>query len=155
MNKRTQTGFTLYELLIAMLVIGVIMTIGIPSLSDFTRNSRISSVANDLHSSFLLARSEAPRAKQNVTICASETSMDAVPDCDSRDWEDGWIVFVDADGDIEVDDLDDEPILRRFPALDESIDLEVNDDAEFFSYAPSGLGRGAVGGDDSLQTVII
>ena len=57
MKTTRQHGFTIYELLITMLVVGVILTIGIPNFSEFTRNSRISATANDLHASFQLARS--------------------------------------------------------------------------------------------------
>ena len=71
MDKNTQSGFTLYELLITLLIVGIVLTLGIPNLSAFTSNSRMSSTVNDLHGSFLLARSEAVRAKSIITICAS------------------------------------------------------------------------------------
>ena len=71
MKTRSQTGFTLYELLITFLIVGVVLTLGIPNLADFTRNSRITSTANDLHAAFLMSRSEAARSKSNITICAS------------------------------------------------------------------------------------
>ena len=56
MKKRTQTGFTLYELLITLLIVGVVLSVGIPNLAEFTRNGRITASANDLHASFLMAR---------------------------------------------------------------------------------------------------
>ena len=52
MTSRCQSGFTLYELLITMDVIGIVLTIGIPNFNELTRNSRISSITNYLHSSF-------------------------------------------------------------------------------------------------------
>ncbi len=52
MGPGGQSGFTLYELLITVLVIGVILTIGIPNLSEFTQNSRLASASNALLSSF-------------------------------------------------------------------------------------------------------
>ncbi len=69
--------FTVYELLITIFVIGIVLTIGVPSFSEFTQNGRITSIANELHSSFHLGRSEAARSKLNETICASANSMDA------------------------------------------------------------------------------
>ncbi len=155
MKNRTQTGFTIYELLITLLIVGIIMTIGLPSLSDFTRNSRISSATNDLHSAFLLARSEAPRAKQNVTICATKDPREASPKCEGDEWHLGWLVFVDADGDLEIDNSADEPILRRFPALNEAIEIAEGDGARYFSFGPSGLGRGDVDGKKSAKTFTI
>ena len=78
MAKTYQRGFTLYEVLITMLVIGIVLSVGIPSFSDFTRNSRITGTANDLHSSFHLARSEAARSKAPITICASAEDQGAI-----------------------------------------------------------------------------
>ena len=39
MNTTKQHGFTVYELLITMLVVGVIMTIGIPNFAALTQTA--------------------------------------------------------------------------------------------------------------------
>ncbi len=153
MTNRNQNGFTLYELLITMLVIGIALTVGIPSFGVFTQNSRITSTANDLHSSFFLARSEAARAKSNITICASNNSMGAAT-CTGGTFDDGWIIFVDLNGDIQRAG-DDENVLRRHPAIDDAIDITTNPGATFFSFAPTGLGRGDQSGFTAIQTAVI
>ncbi len=154
MTNKNQNGFTLYELLITMLVIGIALTVGIPSFGVFTQNSRITSTANDLHSSFFLARSEAARAKSNITICASNNSMGAAT-CTGGTFDDGWIIFVDLNGDIQRAGAD-ESVLRRHPAIDDAIDISTNAGANYFSFAPTGLGRGDVGGAGaSVQTAVI
>ena len=99
MKKQIQSGFTLYELLITLMIVGVVLTLGIPNMSEFTRNSRITTTANDLHAAFQLARSEAARAKTNITICASDNSTTAAADCQGA-WEDSFIIFIDANGDL-------------------------------------------------------
>ena len=68
MNSQSQNGFTLYEILITLLIVGVVMTLGLPNLTAFTQNSRVTTTANDLHGSFYLARSEAARGKNNITM---------------------------------------------------------------------------------------
>jgi type IV fimbrial biogenesis protein FimT len=155
MNRQKQHGFTLYELLITLLVVGIVLTIGIPNLSDFTRNGRITGTANDLHSSFMVARSEAARAKANVTICASSDPMDAAL-CDGASFEEGWIVFVDVDGDIQRADVgaDIEYLLRRHAPVHENITINT-DGATFFSFAANGLGRGAVDGANPIVSAMI
>ena len=152
MNETSQKGFTIYELMITLLVAGVLLTIGLPNLSEFTRNSRISGTANDLHSSFLLARSEAARAKSNVTICSSANSMAANADCDGSPFDDGWIIFVDQDGDIVRDAG--EPVLRSHSTIPDGIDITTNGGASYFSFAATGLGRGDVAGA-AMQTAVI
>ena len=153
MTTRFQSGFTLYELLITMLVVGIVLTVGIPGFSDFTRNSRITSTANDLHSSFHLGRSEAARSKSNVTICASANSMDAAAACGGT-FDDGWIIFVDLNGDIQRAGAG-ENVLRRHPPIPDAIDIVTNAGANYFGFAPSGLGRGDVGGVPAVQTARI
>ena len=161
MNKRTQHGFTLYELLTTVLVVGVILALGVPNMTAFRQNSRMTATANDLHSSFHLARSEASRARAVVSICASANSMTANPTC-GGEFEDGWIVFIDDNRD-GVDDATDgnivvnpgEDILRQFPALDDEIVINSGGNADYFSYAGTGQGRGNVTGNAPVGTLIM
>ena len=141
MKKRTQAGFSLYELMVTLAIVGIVLMVGIPNMGAFRQNSRMISTANDLHSSFYLARSEAVRAKANITICASADSMDDPPSC-GGEFEDGWIIFQDDDGDIVVDAG--EAILRRLPARHESLNIDTTGMGDYFSYAATGLGRGQV-----------
>jgi type IV fimbrial biogenesis protein FimT len=142
MKKHSQNGFTLYELLITVLIIGVILTVGIPNLSDFTRNSRVTGITNDLHGSFFLARSEAARAKQDIMICASADSMAAEPSCGAgASFDEGWIIFIDADGNGDRAAGGDENVIKRFPPADDTI--HINTSGNRFSFAPTGLGTGA------------
>ncbi len=153
MKKRTQTGFTLYELLITVLIVGVVLVVGVPNMTEFTRNSRVTTSANNFHAAFHLARSEAARARQNVTICASATSMDDDADCGGT-WDQGMIVFMDIDGSLTRNGVD-ENVLRRHPAVNDNLTLAIADDATYFSFGPSGLGRGNVGGADALSQVVV
>ena len=98
METRTQAGFTLYELLITVLIVGVILTFAVPNMQGFAANSRMTSTANDMHAAFHLARSESSRAKTNISICPSIDFASC-----GGTWEDGYIVFVDENGNIAVD----------------------------------------------------
>jgi prepilin-type N-terminal cleavage/methylation domain-containing protein len=153
MKKRPQHGFTLYELLITMLIVGVVLSLGIPNMTEFTRNSRITSTSNDLHAAFQMARSEAARAKNNITICASANSMSGAADCGGT-WDQGFIVFIDTNADLLVNGAD-ESILRAHPAAAEGISLAVADDATYFMYGSSGLGRRDAGGATPVAQVIV
>jgi type IV fimbrial biogenesis protein FimT len=152
MKTRTENGFTLYELLTTMLIVGVVLAMGVPNMQSFRQNSRMTAAANDLHSSFHLARSEASRAKTSITICASANSMDAVPVC-GGELEAGWIVFEDTDGDIVADAG--EFIIRRYPAVAASIVVNTTGPDDYFSFASTGLGRGNVNGTPPLATMVL
>jgi len=152
MKKRNQIGFTLYELLTTVAVVGVVLMIGVPNLGAYRQNARMTTTANDLHSAFHLARTESTRAKQNVTICASATSMDATPVCGGT-WDQGYIVFFDLDGDIQMGVGD--TVLRRQPAIAEGVTVAVANDATYFGYASTGRGRGTVGVLDPISQVVM
>ena len=153
MDKRTQHGFTLYELLITVLIVGVILTFGVPNMLQFSQNSRMTSSANDLHSAFHLARSESSRAKTNITVCASNNALAANSDCGGT-WEDGFIVFVDDNGDISRSGAT-ETVLRASGPVSDDITFAVANDATYFSYASTGLGRPNVGGNPAVTQIVM
>jgi len=153
MNLETQRGFTLYELLITMLIVGVLLAFGVPNMSQFTQNSRMTATANDLLEAFYLARSESGRAKTNITICASANSMAAGANCGGT-WDQGYIVFVDRNGNLSRDAAD-ETVLRAQPQAVEGVMLRVANGAGYFSYASTGQGRPNVNGQPALSQVVM
>jgi type IV fimbrial biogenesis protein FimT len=150
MNKNNNSGFTLYELMITVLIVGIVLTFAIPNMQDFSRNSRMTAAANDLHSAFHLARSESSRSKTNITICPSDDTLDC-----GGTWSDGYIVFVDEDGDLKVDEKDGDSVVRSSLALHEALSLAVAEDATYFSFASTGLGRAGVGGETAVTQIVI
>jgi type IV fimbrial biogenesis protein FimT len=152
-----EAGFTLYELLITMVIVGVVLSYGMANMSDYTRNSRMTATANDLHAAFHMARSESSRSKSIITICASADPLAADADCDGT-WDQGYIVFSDT-GAPNVPaasrDTVNDPILRRHDAIATGVTLTVANDADYFSYASSGLGRGNVGGNPAVTQVVM
>jgi len=149
---KPQAGFTLYELMITVTIVGVILTYGLANLGDYTRNGRMTATANDLHAAFHIARSESARAKTNITICASSNSMDAAPAC-AGTWDQGYIVFQDTNGDIAADAG--EAILRRHDVAEDGVILSVANGATYFGYSASGLGRGSVNGNPPISQVVM
>jgi type IV fimbrial biogenesis protein FimT len=153
MQNEKKSGFTLYELLITLMVVGVVLLLGLPNLAEFTQNSRMTSTANDLHAAFYLARTEAARGKTNITICASANSMDAAADCGGA-WDQGFIVFVDEDGDLRRAGAT-ETVIRAHPVARTGVNLVMANDSTYFSFASTGLGRGDVGGNPAITQAII
>lgn len=149
MEKRAQQGFTLYELMITVVIIAVIVAYGVPNFGDFIKNNRMTSTANDLHAAFQMARSEAARAKTNITICASLNESTC-----GGTWDQGYIVFVDEDGDLQRAGAT-ETVLRSHSAAADGVILAVANNASYFSYASTGLGRGDVAGNPSVTQVVM
>ena len=153
MDKRTQSGFTLYELLITVTIVGVVLSFGIPNMLQFNQNGRMTSSANDMHAAFHLARSESSRAKTNITVCASANALAAGANCGGT-WNQGFIVFVDEDGDINRGGAT-ETVLRAHGPIADGVSLAVADDATYFSFSSTGLGRPNVGGNPAVSQVVM
>ena len=92
---KKNSGFTLVELMVTLVIVGIIAVVGGPSIKTFIQNSELVSSSNELVSALHIARSEAIKLNSRVTICESS---DGATCATTGNWEDGWIVFVDADG---------------------------------------------------------
>ncbi len=143
MITHTQKGFTLYELLITTLIVGLVLAFGVPNFTAFTQNSRMTTSVNDLLGSFQVARSEAARTKSIVSLCASANATSPDANCGGT-FEDGWIVFQDPNGDVERQAG--EALVRAHPPISDLITINTAGQGDYFSYGPTALGRGQVGG---------
>jgi type IV fimbrial biogenesis protein FimT len=95
-------GFTLFELLITVSIAAIMLTLAIPSFRDFLLNSRITSQTNEFVLAQASARSEAVKRGVRVSVCS--LAVNSTTTCaDSTTWDNGWLVFVDNNGDGTVD----------------------------------------------------
>jgi type IV fimbrial biogenesis protein FimT len=104
-------GFTLLELLVALGIVAILVSMGNPALRTLVLNSTRTQTVNSLVHSFHLARTSAIRNSHEVAICPR-----GIGDRCSRNrtgWAEGWLVFINADGDQPADRDPDEPLLLR------------------------------------------
>jgi type IV fimbrial biogenesis protein FimT len=104
------SGFTLIELMITVSVLAILLAIAAPSFTSFLASNRITSQTNELIGVMHLARAEAVRRGQTVTLLSGNGNADFAGA--------GWRVFVDlnGDGDLDTDAPADTP-LRETGAL--------------------------------------
>ena len=93
---RSKRGFTLYELLMTMLLIAVLVAIGMPAFSGTLARSRQATEINALFHAIHLARKESIRRRQVVSLCPSADGRSCLR---QQDWSTGWILFNNADQD--------------------------------------------------------
>jgi len=94
-------GFTLIELMIALVVAVILVTVAIPGFSNMVKNNRLTAAVNAMAGSIHLARMEAIRKNMRVVLCPSSNGSGCAA---SGGWGQGWIVFSDADNNKTFDD---------------------------------------------------
>ena len=68
MLKQKSAGFTLLELMIAVVVVGILATIALPSFREFIERSNVRSSAESVLNALQLARAEAVRRNEQITF---------------------------------------------------------------------------------------
>ena len=136
MYMYSHRGFTIIELIIALVIVAVLLSMGVPSFSNTIEQNKLSTQINDLVSSLQYARSESVKTGKRITICKSNTGTGCV--AAAAGYESGWIIFEDdspADGDLDVG----EQLLKVHEAMDSNLTLRGNNRfVNFISYLPSG-----------------
>jgi len=134
-------GFTLTEMMVALIVLCILVTLAIPSFLRLIVNTRMTTEANDFLTMLHLTRSEAIKRNRRVTMCKSG---DGISCSANGNWNQGWIIFVDDDtiGTREPTDA----LLRVRNALSTSSTLSGNLHlANYVSYLPNGQSKKANG----------
>lgn len=132
---KTENGFTLIELLVTVAVVSILLAIGVPEFKRMTEDNRQVAIINHLSASLNLARSEAVKQSQAVTVCSSTNGVT----CDgSADWTNGWIAFLDQDRDGNPDDAN--ALLNRQGLLPAGLSLKATefDDNTQILFLPNG-----------------
>lgn len=103
-------GLTVLELLIALAAIGIVVLVAVPGTTLLLEKYRLKSASNSIITGLELARTEAGARSSTVILCPSSNGHTCRQD---GDWDHGWIVFTDGDGNGSVQDIE---LLRSFEA---------------------------------------
>lgn len=138
-NSKRVSGFTLVELMIALVVLAILSALAFPSFRSFVMDVHITTQANSMVGSLAFARSEAVKRAANVSVCASRYGTACTG---STHWHHGYIVFIDGGTAGTVDGTD--TILRFVDGNSDKV--SVTSSASYVQYANTGL---LAEGDDS------
>jgi type IV fimbrial biogenesis protein FimT len=139
-GRRSAGGFTLMELMIAVVIIAILLGMAVPSFRDVILNTRRSSATNELLASLQMARGEALKLARSVTVCPSTEAANpsvASPVCASATdaWSTGWLVYVNNDNAYALPEPDaGEAVLQRGVNSGEGITIKA--DVTNVSYRP-------------------
>ncbi len=91
LNKIKSDGFTLYELLVTMVILTILLGVGVPAFNSIFDSNRLRGAADALYFSLNLAKTESIKINQDIFLkittntawCVGVNSADA--DCDCSD----------------------------------------------------------------------
>lgn len=102
-DMRLAQGFTLVELIVAVAVLSIMITVGVPNFVSFIQRYSAESAIGMFHKDLQLARAEAVSLGKRVTVC----HLSSGNVCDGN-WLQGVSVFVDdgaSIGELDADEL--------------------------------------------------
>lgn len=106
-------GFSLFELLVALSVIGVTLGLAVPAFGEMRASQAMRAGREQLLVDLWLARTQALTRQTHTVVCSSADGVD----CDrSGHWHRGWLVFVDDNRNRSLDHG--EVLLQRGQAMD-------------------------------------
>ena len=132
-----QAGYSLVELLVVTALAAVLSMLAIPPMTEMINSQRSIALASAFLSSLNLARAEAIKRNGRAVLCKS---ADGLACADSGGWEQGWIVFHDADNDAALDDA--EQVIERYAGGADGLTLSGNAPvANYVSFSASGSAK--------------
>lgn len=138
-EHKSQSGFSLVELMIVVMIASVIGTIGVPAMTETVKNNRVRAQADRILATLNLTRSEAVKRNLPVSICRSSNGTSC-----TGNWADGWIVFTNADADNTVDAGVDQ-VIRVYEGLNAGYTLGGTLDGNSLTYFGDGSYAGGAG----------
>ena len=131
-RRNKQAGLSLIELLGTVSIIAVVNALAAPTLGETFKRNHLRSQAEQVMTTLTLARSEAVKRNQPVSICRSEDGETC-----GGSWSDGWIVFANLDGD-DVVDLGVDEVIRVYEGLAEGHSFKGTVANEALTYFADG-----------------
>lgn len=92
-TTRSDRGFTLVELMVAVAIMSILLTLAVPMMRNIIANSYASGVSNEFVAALSYARSEAVKRRSPITMCTSSNATTCRTDGNAANWHLGWIIL--------------------------------------------------------------
>jgi len=136
---RRQLGFSLLELMVGITILGVLLGMGVPMFREVIQNNRLVAQNNDFVAALSVARSEAIKRSNAVTVCASTNGTAC---SGATTWSSGWLTFVDANSDGDLNGA--EVVMQQAGSMVGGMAL-TSTTFSSIRYTPTGMLNGTAG----------
>jgi type IV fimbrial biogenesis protein FimT len=120
-----QKGVTLLEMMIALAILAIVLTVVAPNIREFLIKNRITGELNEISGIVQYARHVAIDQQSPVILCPANDYKEC-----GNDWDDPKIVFIDENGDGDRDD-DEDLLVASSPTSDTTYMDGPNNQVEF------------------------
>ena len=97
-HPRSQSGFTLIEILVVVSVLGILAALALPSFQPLIERWRVKTTVEELQSSLYFARSRAITNAGNIVLVKNDVAGSCVS-TGNDDWTCGWRIYLDQNRD--------------------------------------------------------
>lgn len=132
MNVKYQTGITLVELLITLVIISLLLALSGPSYNSLVNASKRDAEVNDLLAFMVMARHESIMSGEIVTLCPLNTKKEC-----GRDWNGELHLFKDPENKRALSN--DRQVIRTLPATSTGKRVVRSLSRSYFQYRPNGM----------------
>lgn len=97
-HRRFYRGFTIIELMVVVSIMAILMALAAPSFSFLIERWRVLQAVDGLKTTLYYGRSEAIKRGTSIYVekIPKASSSGCISDDTAKDWDCGWVVFVDA-----------------------------------------------------------
>ncbi len=149
MQRHSQLGFTLIELMAALALAAILIALAVPSFTGLIERNRMESEVNRWLTDINFARSEAIKLGKQVSICRRDANLicngtieckcgdqSGTPD---KEYHHGWLVFLDQSDSGHFQPANGDELLRVGNAASTGVIISGNQQANRrFSFTPNG-----------------
>jgi len=132
MNVKYQTGITLVELLITLVIISLLLALSGPSYNSLVNASKRDAEVNDLLAFMVMARHESIMSGEIVTLCPLNTKKEC-----GRNWNGELHLFKDPENNRALSN--DRQVIRTLPATSTGKRVVRSLSRSYFQYRPNGM----------------
>ncbi|MGA7980543.1 MAG: GspH/FimT family pseudopilin [Chromatiaceae bacterium] len=141
-RKRPSQGVTLVELVVAIAIAAIVLTLGIPGFARLIAKSRMTTAINTFVTNLQLARSEAVKLGSRVTLCPVELGSDPLACADSTTWHTGYIVFANPNN-ADTPDSADQVVRHVQGAAGAPVTITTSTGGKKITYQTDGTSPGS------------